>query len=285
MLSFCASGWKRSAPSENSQPFTFTITAGVDYSTGTVCMSEITGPLADIKEEAARVIESARLEGFPLRLLGGLAVFYQCPSAVSDARLSRQYKDLDFATLGKWGGKTRALFARLGYESNKNFNALHGHQRLLFWDSKHERQVDIFIDRMQMCHNLDLRARLLIDERTLSLSDLLISKLQIVEINAKDISDIFTLLTDYDVADHDRAINAAYISRLTANDWGLQKTLSLNGEKLKALAIEQNYPPQVLARLEQLNAAMEKAPKSMGWRARALVGERVRWYELPEETR
>jgi hypothetical protein len=248
-------------------------------------MSETTGPLADIKEEAVRVIEAARVEGFPLRLLGGLAIYFQSPSTSSDGRLSRPYKDLDFATLAKWGGKTRALFGRLGYESNKNFNALHGHQRLLFWDTRHERQVDIFIDRMQMCHNLDLRNRLQIDERTLSLADLLISKLQVVEINSKDITDIIALFSDHDVGSSDRAINAAYISGLTANDWGLQKTLSLNLEKLKAIAAEQQYPPRVSERIDKLMAAMEKAPKSMGWKARALVGERVRWYELPEETR
>ncbi len=130
-------------------------------------MSETTSPVEDIKEEAVRVIEAANAEGFPLRLLGGLAIYLRCPSAKTDERFSRVYKDLDFVTLAKWSGKTKALFAQLGYTGNKTFNALHGHQRLLFWDEQHGRQVDIFIDRMQMCHTLDFRSRLNIDSRTL----------------------------------------------------------------------------------------------------------------------
>ncbi|MFL5627009.1 MAG: hypothetical protein ACJ788_15615 [Ktedonobacteraceae bacterium] len=248
-------------------------------------MSEITGPLTDITEEAARIIEAAHAEGFPLRLLGGLAVYFQCPSAKSDQRLTRPYKDMDFATLSKWSSKTRSLFTTLGYTANKNFNALHGHQRLLFWDPKHERQVDIFIDRMQMCHSLDLRSRLHIDNRTLSLSDLLISKLQIVEINEKDITDIITLFQDHDVKDSEQAIDLTYISSLTSSDWGLHKTLILNLEKMKVFGLEHKYPAQVMERIDRLIAAMEGVPKSIAWKARSIVGERVRWYELPEETR
>ena len=248
-------------------------------------MNETTSPIADITEEAARIIEAARTEGIPLRLLGGLAIYFQCPSAKSDQRLTRPYKDMDFVTLSKWGAKTRALFTRLGYTGNKTFNALHGHQRLLFWDVEHERQIDIFIDRMQMCHNLDFRSRLNIDNNTLSLADLLITKLQIVEINEKDIIDIITLFTDYDVNRSDSGINAAYISGLTSNDWGLYKTLTMNLYKIKAFAIERDFPAQVAERIDSLIAAIDASPKSMGWKARAIVGERVRWYELPEEPR
>src|SRR5690349_10464760 len=130
-------------------------------------MSEIITPMADSKEEATRILDAAEADGFPLRLLGGLAVYFQCPSIQSEPRLQRVYKDFDFVTLGKWGAKTKALFTRLGYSPSQAFNALHGYQRLLFWDTAHERQVDIFIDRMQMCHNLDFRTRLQTETRTL----------------------------------------------------------------------------------------------------------------------
>jgi len=248
-------------------------------------MNETTSPIADITEEAVRIIEAARTEGIPLRLLGGLAIYFQCPSAKSDSRLSRPYKDMDFATLAKWSAKTKLLFARLGYTSNKTFNALHGHQRLLFWDVEHERQIDIFIDRLQMCHNLDFRSRLHIDNKTLSLSDLLITKLQIVELNEKDIIDVIALFTDYAVNKSDQSINEGYIAGLTSNDWGLYKTLTLNLHKIKAFAIEHNFPTYVAERMDTLTAAIDASPKSMGWKARSMVGERVRWYELPEEAR
>ncbi len=248
-------------------------------------MNDITGPIADIKDEAARIIEAANAEGIPLRLLGGLAIYFQCPGAKSDERLQRTYHDMDFVTLSKWGGKTKILLTKLGYTGNKTFNALHGHQRLLFWDEQHERQIDIFIDRMQMCHIIDFRNRLSIDQRTIPLADLVLTKLQIVEINEKDIIDVITLFHDHDVTDNEQGINANYISGLVANDWGLQKTLELNLKKVQAFALERGFPAHVSERIDALVAAMDARPKSLGWKARAMIGERVRWYELPEEAR
>ena len=35
---------------------------------------------------------------------------------------------------------------------------------------------------------------------------------------------------------------------------------------------------------EAMRQAMEAAPKSVRWKMRARVGEKVTWYELPEET-
>ena len=248
-------------------------------------MSDTVGPNPEITEEAVRILEAADAQGITLRLLGGLAVYLQSPSARTDERLKRSYKDLDFATLGKFSAKTKALFAELGYSGNKTFNALHGHQRLLFWDEQNGRQIDIFIDRFQMCHNIDFRPRLQIDQRTLALADLLLTKLQIVEVNEKDLVDVVALFVDYDVGDDDRSVNAAYIAKLMSNDWGFNKTLDLNLEKVKAFAVERHFPPYVTERIDALLARIQAQPKSMGWKRRAMVGGRVRWYELPEEPR
>ncbi|MBA2284993.1 MAG: hypothetical protein H0W02_05900, partial [Ktedonobacteraceae bacterium] len=89
-------------------------------------------PVADIQQEALRIMKYADAAGIQLRLLGGVAIALHCPSATSDERLRRAYKDIDCVTLAKWGAKTRALFENLGYTGSKTFNALHGHQRLLF---------------------------------------------------------------------------------------------------------------------------------------------------------
>lgn len=248
-------------------------------------IDETVGPLEDITGEALRVLDAANADGIPLRLLGGLAIYLRSNSAKADARLKRTYKDLDFVVLAKHTGKTKALFAKLGYAANKNYNALHGHQRLLFWDELHGRQVDIFVDRMQMCHSIDFRARLNIDERTLSLADLMLTKLQIVELNEKDILDTMALFIDFDVEDSEKGISAAYIAGLTGSDWGLQKTLEINLKKMKAFAAERGFPRQVQERIDKLLARMEQQPKSFAWKTRAMVGERVRWYELPEEPR
>src|SRR6266487_6643200 len=138
---------------------------------------------------------------------------------------------------------------------------------------------------MQMCHTIDFRSRMYIDERTLSPADLLLTKMQIVEVNEKDLLDVVALFIDYDVEDHDRSIHAKYISGLASNDWGLQKTLDLNLKKTKAFAAERNFPNYVTDRIDTLITDMEAHPKTLAWKARAMVGERVRWYELPEEPR
>jgi hypothetical protein len=248
-------------------------------------MSDIKGPNPEITEEAVRILDAASAEGIPLRLLGGLAIYLQSPSARTHEQLKRSYKDLDFATLSKFGAKTRTLFAKLGYSGNKTFNALHGHQRLLFYDDEHGRQVDIFIDRMQMCHNIDFRSRMYVDERTLSPADLLLTKMQIVEVNEKDLLDVVALFIDHDVVNDDRGIHSQYISKLASNDWGLYKTLDANLKKARTFALERKFPEDVARRIDTLIAHIEAHPKTMSWKARAMVGERVRWYELPEEPR
>ena len=85
--------------------------------------------------------------------------------------------------------------------------------------------------------------------------------------------------------DNEQGIHAGYISGLTSNDWGLYKTLALNLQKTQAFAAGHQFPPYVTERIDALVAAIEARPKSLSWKARAVIGERVRWYELPEEAR
>lgn len=241
----------------------------------------------DILQEALIILEVARGEGIPLRLLGGLAIHLQCPSVQRDSRLQRTYQDLDFVTASSMSAKTKALFLKRGYVENKTFNTLHGYQRLLFYDEERGRKVDIFLDRMQMCHTLDFRARLSLTSRTLPVTDLLLTKLQIVEINEKDILDAIALFIDHppDAINQVSALDSAYIAGLAAQDWGLYKTCRLNLEKIQFFARERTFPDHVPACIQQVLAAIETAPKTLKWKTRALIGERVRWYELPEEHR
>ncbi len=242
-------------------------------------------PIKDISEEAQRILREAHKDGIQLRLLGGLAIYLNCPSTHSDERLQRSYGDMDFATLSTWNAKTKALFSRLGYTPNKAFNNLHGYQRLLFHDELHDRKIDIFIDRMQMCHTLDFRSRLHLHPHTLSPADLLMTKLQIVEINEKDIKDAIALLCDYDIVDGDHGVHGHYIAGLVAQDWGMHRTFELNLKRIQEFASEHHFPESVQQRIDTLLKLMEAHPKTMKWKARAVVGERVRWYELPEEGR
>jgi hypothetical protein len=164
---------------------------------------------------------------------------------------------------------------------------MNGHQRLLYLDPVNQRQVDIFIDRMKMCHVIELANRLGHDGATLTPADLLLSKLQVFEVNMKDLVDTTALLLDHAIADKDDdAIDGAYLARLTADDWGLHRTLQLNTAKVREAVRELDVDRDLVnQRLDELWARIDARPKSLKWKLRARVGDRVSWYELPEEVR
>jgi hypothetical protein len=218
--------------------------------------------------------------------VGGAGVRLHSASA-EHAPLRRKYGDLDFVVTSKQRGAVQKLFESLGYQGDLRFNTLNGHQRLLYLDTENGRQVDIFVDVMRMCHVIDLRNRLSGQGPSLLPADLLLSKMQIFEINQKDLVDIVALLIDHEVADHDDdAINATYLAGLTAEDWGLYRTLQGNHERARSMVKELAVPQDtILRRLDALWDRVASAPKSLKWKLRARVGERMSWYELPEEVR
>jgi hypothetical protein len=178
--------------------------------------------------------------------------------------------------------------ASLGYEPAKEFNALNGNRRLLFFDVPNERQVDVFVGTFEMCHVIPISDRIAIEEKTIPLAELLLTKMQVVELNEKDLTDIVALLHHHDVADHDDdAVNAAEVARLTADDWGLWRTTQMNIERVRERAgtvgLSDEEHQQVMERLDALAAAIDARPKSRGWRLRDRIGDRKRWYENPDE--
>ena len=210
----------------------------------------------------------------------------RCPSA-SNPPFSRRYVDIDVVGRRKETAKINQLFKDLGYKPRERFNALHG-SRLIFNDMKNIRRVDVFLDVFQMCHKFDFRDRLGLEPKTITMSDLLSTKLQIVEMNEKDIKDILVLLLDHDVVSEETAdmINGSYLAKLCAEDWGIYKTFTMNLDRipefLQRLSLSEEQKGRITGRAASLRKSIEGAPKSMGWKMRATVGERRRWYELPE---
>jgi hypothetical protein len=222
----------------------------------------------------------------PLRLTGGVAVAIRCPSAALPP-LRRAYADIDLVTVGGARDGVVALMEALGYAGDREFNTLHGHRRLFFWDLANERQVDVFVDEAKLCHTIDFRERLKVVPVTLSLADLLVMKLQVVETNEKDLIDVCAILGDHDLSEDESGVNAAYVASLAASDWGLWRTLGMVAERGEAFAVDLSGFERgevVATRLRQLRERLDAAPKSRGWKLRARVGDRKRWYELPEET-
>lgn len=228
------------------------------------------------------MLGAAREAGLTVRLLGGVAVHVR--SSGLPPALSREYKDLDFATAKKSSGDLQKLLRELGYEPHVGFNAMNGKERLLFHDNANGRQVDVFVSSFRMCHEIPLEKRLHVDEDTVPLAELLLTKLQIIELNEKDVRDTVALLLEHDVTDDDAGVNAAHVAALCAEDWGLWRTISHNLETLRSRVAGYDVDHEAVStRVSVILERIEAAPKSRSWRMRAKVGERKRWYQLPEE--
>lgn len=225
--------------------------------------------------------------GIRARVLGGVAVALH-DHAEPVASLRRPYADIDLVVAGGDESALAHALAALGYVGERSFNALHGHKRQLFLDEANDRQLDIFIRRFEMCHKLDLQNRLRSTTATLEIADLLLTKLQIVELNQKDVVDALAIVLGHEVGQEaagdviglDRLIN------VTAGDWGWYTTIHDNLSKVAERApslLDGDRPATVRQRLSEIVAALERAPKSPRWRLRDLIGRRMAWYELPEE--
>jgi hypothetical protein len=237
-------------------------------------------------EEGERLAQAARAAGLPLLLLGGVAVWVRCPSA-RQGTLTREYGDADF--VGRAGDRKNitAFMEGQGYEPDKLFNAIHGATRLNYHDPARGRPIDVLLDRFVMAHELDLRPSLKLGELTVPLADLLLTKLQVVNLNRKDLIDILALLLDHPLGAGE--IDLPRILEVTRSDWGFEhtihRTLATVRERVGEFELPGDSAELITQRAGELEAALNDAPKTMAWKMRARVGERVRWYQEPEEAR
>jgi hypothetical protein len=235
-------------------------------------------------------VDSAAAAGVTLRLLGGVAVALRCPSAM-DAVLARHYGDIDLVGLRSERARIVSLMTDLGYVPDERLNSLHGRARLFFWDVQHGRRADVFLDTFEMCHLISFADRLALDKRTLTLADLLATKLQVFETSDKDYRDLIAILVDHPFVEGPElsdGIDASRLSALTGDDWGLwrtfrevtERTVAFSGTLRQPLPGAYSVDRQVTTLIEVIDAA----PKSRRWRTRSWVGERKRWYQIPEDT-
>jgi hypothetical protein len=247
----------------------------------------MSGPEDDPLPEAVALVEGAAQAGLKLRLLGGLGVRVLCPGFPPRQRPGQ---DIDLACASRGRRDVAAYLEKSGCVPDKMFNSLNG-DRQMYFTAPSGRPIDVMVDRLVMCHTLDFRSSFGNSSHTLDPADLLLSKLQIFELNAKDAHDITHLLSGVPVADKapEPVIYTGRFGEMMASDWGWWRTTTANLEKLPALLDDnpQMIPPQprfdAREQAARLLDVAKSVPKSMKWKLRANVGDRVRWYELPEE--
>jgi hypothetical protein len=256
---------------------------------------EAAQPSGDPLPEAVSLAEGAARAGLGLKLLGGLAVRVLCPDFPPRQRAGQ---DMDFACLSRERKKVAAYLEESGCEGDRRFNNLNG-DRQMYFNAPSGRPVDVMVDRLTMCHTLDLRPSFSRLPITIDAIDVLLSKLQIVEINLKDAHDVVHLLAGVPVegdgggatgtGEGAATLDTDRFCRLLGADWGWWRTVTRNLEKVPGLIAEHpdlvpsSPPADPAAQARRLRELAEQTPKSVKWRLRSNVGERVRWYELPEE--
>lgn len=241
----------------------------------------------DVVSEGERLAARAAEQELPLRLLGGVAIRLQARDKLP-AIFVRDYGDIDWVTARGTTRATQGFFEDSGYTPQVRFNALNGKERLMFYDDINHRRIDVFVGTFRMSHEIPMDDRLQVSPVTIPLAELVMTKLQVAELNEKDVKDALTLFHGYPVGEgDDSAINRVRIASLCASDWGLWRTLTTNLDtclrRLEGYDLPVEDKARMAERLEQLADAIEREPKSRKWRLRARIGERKRWYELPEE--
>jgi hypothetical protein len=250
-------------------------------------------------EEGKRLVEEASKRGMPLRLLGGVAIRLHCSEYLDFAKKlvrlgpgQQEYTDLDFMTLTKYRkNEMKDFFAAMQYDKRPATMSSAATQRQIYFHPKGWFYVDVFFDKLLAAnHPLDFRGRLELDSPTVTPTDLLLEKVQIVFPDQKDVKDMMLLLHSHDISleEEKNRINAGFIANILSSDWGFWYTVTTNLKGLKQWASEaenltEAEKQDLASKIDKLKETIDNKPKSTGWKMRSVMGTKKQWYN-PVET-
>ncbi len=241
----------------------------------------------DMAGQARELHRTLSEHGVTAKLIGGLAIALRCPG-MNGHGLAREYHDIDVCARARDAKRMDAAMAASGLEPHKHFNAMNYGRQMMYSDPVTGLHVDVFLDVLRMCQELSLSGRLTVDDHpSLPNADLALSKLQIVELTEKDKTDLLALLLEHDLTPDDAGLNVTRVTELCRANWGWWQSSRVTLEACRGQAagcLAAGARDIVSGRIDALLAAIDAAPKSVKWKARARIGTRAKWYELPEET-
>ncbi len=264
----------------------------------------------DFFNEALKIIEKAESRGIQLRIMGALGVYvnvmdnddclklYESLGRLSKGRLT--FTDLDLVGYRKQSKAIESTFRELGYKSDDYINAIFSDKRLIYYHPNNYFTVDIFFSPLEFNHTIDLgkdpeKGRLKLAYPTLSLADMILLKLQIHEINRKDLVDLVVLLASHELSlEEERGkINVKRIAEVLCSDWGFWYDATNNLKLLEGYIHKQiedetmfmfkNILETTLEKIENIKKVIDETPKNKEWIKRSEIGTKKRWYNVVEE--
>lgn len=242
------------------------------------------------ESELKSILKASDDSGTLLRVIGSLAFQMHCPQfGYLQAAMGRAYTDIDFGAYSRQARQITDLMTGMGYIENREVYIGSEGERAIFDKPGTGLHVDVFYEKLDFCHAIYWKDRLEADSPTIPLTELLLEKMQIVQINEKDIIDTIMLLLEHPLGDVDEeTINIKLAAQLCANDWGLWRTTTMNLEKVKQLAhhytqLSDEHKAKVESQVDAILARLNNEPKPLAWRLRDRVGDRVKWYKDVDE--
>ena len=258
-------------------------------------------------EEAIGIVEKGQSHGVYLRILGSLATYIRSlNTGYADMFKSLErfgagkplFTDLDLAGYSKQRNAIDKLFRELDFKPDAMVNSMFGHKRLIYYHPQNKYHVDVFLDKLEFSHDVEFgekpgAGRLELDSPTITTTDIVLEKLQIHEINRKDLIDLITLFMAHEV--HERfdknTIDGSYITRILSDDWGFWQDATTNFSKMKVLMEElttnnkltAEQSQVILLRTDKLLGMFRNSPKTKHWEKRAKTGTKKPWYREVED--
>ncbi|MFC1491588.1 hypothetical protein ACFLQ0_03250 [Nitrospinota bacterium] len=235
----------------------------------------------------------ATQNGLTLNLIGGLAVRLSCRRILRDVpTLERPIRNVNFVGYSKDRSRIEKLMQDAGLNADREFNMANGQERIMFLSQGRgaDSRIEVFLDKLKMNHEIPFADRLDPESLTVSPTDLILSKLQIVDLARKDALDLFSIAATFDFLPEPKdletpIVNTRYISQLCAEDWGFYCTITRNLRRLNEenfSSIPRRFTPKFREHIATLLQEIDSVPKGFKWKARSIVGTRVRWYDIPK---
>ena len=243
-------------------------------------------------DEALNLVQDAEAKGIRLRILGSIAYRLQCPNNLhffEDTK--RVLTDVDFGAEKKQNRAIREFLTARGYVPDEGIYMASEGARHAYLHRETGLNVDVFADELYFCHRIPFKDRLELDSPTICTTDLLLEKMQIVEINLKDFKDTIVLMLEHPLSHQEsgkKSIDTDYIADMMRQDWGFYHTFTTNLKRVPAHfaefpSMQDNQLKLIRARIDELLTVLDAAPKTLGWKMRAKVGTRARWYQEVSE--